>query len=360
MQPEKFKSRVNLKIPTGSLRFDLFVAISTFVMIFGAYLDSWAHNHVPELETFFTSWHAVLYSGFLASTIVLLFEFFKNIRQGYNFRSAVPHGYGLSLIGLAIFAVGGVGDMFWHELFGVEVGVEGALSATHQILDLGAILLISGPLRAGWNRSEKVQGWKTLVAVILSALVTLSALVLMTQVASPFTNVVAGGGFNPGIDIAAHEGHNHGFGSGNGEHFQVLGIVSIMLQTGLSLGMIFVIIRRWGVMVPLGAIGALWVVPNLAILSMKDEFRFGPAIIISGIVAEILFRNLRPTYQRIISLRTFAVIVPLISYTLYFLTLYLTESVLWWSIHTLTGAVSAAAATGLLLSVVAVPSGVEQ
>ena len=81
MQPEKFKSRVNLKIPTGSLRFDLFVAISTFVMIFGAYLDSWAHNHVPELETFFTSWHAVLYSGFLVSTIVLLFEFFKNIHH---------------------------------------------------------------------------------------------------------------------------------------------------------------------------------------------------------------------------------------------------------------------------------------
>ena len=39
----------------------------------GATLDGWAHTHVPErLETFFTPWHAVLYSGFLASAAALV------------------------------------------------------------------------------------------------------------------------------------------------------------------------------------------------------------------------------------------------------------------------------------------------
>jgi hypothetical protein len=30
------------------------------------FLDAWAHNNLAQLETFFTPWHAVLYSGFVA------------------------------------------------------------------------------------------------------------------------------------------------------------------------------------------------------------------------------------------------------------------------------------------------------
>jgi hypothetical protein len=40
-------------------------------LIGGLYLDGWAHIHVPALETFFTPWHAVLYSGYLAGAATL-------------------------------------------------------------------------------------------------------------------------------------------------------------------------------------------------------------------------------------------------------------------------------------------------
>ncbi|TMC31860.1 MAG: hypothetical protein E6J32_02095 [Chloroflexi bacterium] len=41
------------------------VVLCTWLMS-GAYLDAWAHRHLARLETFFTPWHAVLYSGMFA------------------------------------------------------------------------------------------------------------------------------------------------------------------------------------------------------------------------------------------------------------------------------------------------------
>ena len=37
--------------------------------------------------------------------------------------------------------------MIWHEIFGVETGVEALLSPTHLMLALGGSLMVSGPFR---------------------------------------------------------------------------------------------------------------------------------------------------------------------------------------------------------------------
>ncbi len=90
----------------SSIGFDWAVVVLGLWMIGGVHLDAWAH-HQFKLETFFTPWHAVLYSGFLALAGVLLGAFVRNIRQGVTtWREALPAGYGLSLVGAAIFMVG--------------------------------------------------------------------------------------------------------------------------------------------------------------------------------------------------------------------------------------------------------------
>src|SRR6266536_4204640 len=43
---------------------DLVTLVLTAWLIGGLFLDGWAHNTRPQLETFFTPWHAVFYSGF--------------------------------------------------------------------------------------------------------------------------------------------------------------------------------------------------------------------------------------------------------------------------------------------------------
>src|SRR6266567_8991725 len=47
----------------------------------GLFIDGWAHSNIPQLETFFTPWHAIFYSGFLAVTFTLLAQILLNLRQ---------------------------------------------------------------------------------------------------------------------------------------------------------------------------------------------------------------------------------------------------------------------------------------
>src|SRR5438105_14992862 len=81
--------------PASSARLDwVTVALSTW-FIGGVFVDGWAHNHIPQLESFFTPWHAVLYSGFAATALLTLGIFLRNIAAGFHWRSALPSGYGL-------------------------------------------------------------------------------------------------------------------------------------------------------------------------------------------------------------------------------------------------------------------------
>src|SRR3989442_3909505 len=138
----------------GSLALDgVMIALCAWFQ-FGMYLDAWAHVHLPDLEPFFTPWHAVLYSGFAAVAIATVVVLLRNRAAGMAWRRAMPRGYGLSFVGVVLFAAGGVGDMIWHEIFGIEVNVEALLSPTHLVLALGSTLIFTGPLRAAWTRVE--------------------------------------------------------------------------------------------------------------------------------------------------------------------------------------------------------------
>src|SRR5205085_11730046 len=81
------------------------VALSIWLMA-GAYLDAWAHRHLTQLETFFTPWHAVLYSGMPALLIFLATTALRNQARGNEPDRMLPTGYGLSPVGCALFGLG--------------------------------------------------------------------------------------------------------------------------------------------------------------------------------------------------------------------------------------------------------------
>src|SRR5258705_9384390 len=58
--------------PVSTSRRDLIVSLATLWLAGGLFLDGWAHSHVPELETFFTPWHGVLYSGYAVLALTLV------------------------------------------------------------------------------------------------------------------------------------------------------------------------------------------------------------------------------------------------------------------------------------------------
>jgi hypothetical protein len=130
-----------------SIALDYAVGICGIWISGGFFLDAWAHGHVP-VESFFTPYHAVFYSGMLVLLLVIAAFAVRHHNRGYEWRNAVPRPYRLALLGIPIFVIGGIGDMLWHRALGIEEGVDALLSPTHQILGLGIFLLASGPIRS--------------------------------------------------------------------------------------------------------------------------------------------------------------------------------------------------------------------
>lgn len=323
----------------GSAVFDWTVVVLGLWMIGGVHLDAWAHHHF-ELETFFTPWHAVLYSGYLALAAVLVGTFVQNIRQGKSWQEAMPAGYGLSLVGAAIFMAGGIGDMLWHMLFGIEVNIEALLSPTHLLLAFGGALLVTGPLRAAWGRpADSSQSWVDFTPALLSLALLLAELSFFTAYAHPLSETLKLISHRPASDA-------------NGFYSQGLGISAILLQSGIMMGVILLAVRRWRL--PAGSLTLIIAVAYGLTVSIHEYFYLIPFEILAGLAIEVLYWRLKPSLGRPTAFRLFAFGAPVVFYALYFLTLALTGGV-WWTVHLWTGAILLSGVAGWLLSYAFVP-----
>lgn len=115
----------------------------------GLFIDGYAHANIIDTATedFFTPWHGIFYSGFTFSAGWITYLMYR--RQNPNgMRSWIPPGYGWAVVGLGVFAVGGIGDLLWHQTFGVETGLDALLSPTHIFLFCGLVLILAAPLQA--------------------------------------------------------------------------------------------------------------------------------------------------------------------------------------------------------------------
>ena len=140
-------------------------------LILGLFSDGWAHHNIPDLESFFTPWHGVLYSGFAAAAL-----WFVWLGRGGGLRwfERLPRGYGWGAVGIAVFALGGLADMTWHIMFGVEAGLDALLSPSHLVLLAGGLLILSSAIRSRWGAGDT------------SSMVAMSAVALLTALVSFF------------------------------------------------------------------------------------------------------------------------------------------------------------------------------
>jgi Tol biopolymer transport system component len=174
--------------PPSSRAFEWLMGVLAALLIGGLDLDIWAHSHGKVDQSFFTPWHAVLYGAMALNGIVLGIVMARNVlRNGYPWRRALPAGYGLSLIGVIAFAIGGVLDLAWHTLFGIEEDIQALLSPTHLILATSAALILTGPLRSAAIRISGATParWRELGPAVLSVAAVFTLLGLFTQFAHP-------------------------------------------------------------------------------------------------------------------------------------------------------------------------------
>jgi len=313
-------------------------------LVGGFLLDVWAHHSLPATqETFFTPWHGVLYSGFLAVAAFLVGSFVREIARGRAPREALPAGYGASLAGVGIFFAGGIGDVAWHLLFGIEVDVEALLSPSHLALILGAGLIVSGPLRSAWGKGEVG------LPAVLSLGYTMLAVAFVTEVGSPFATPWAATGVQTVEPWAGVSSRTEPAATG-----QALGVVGILLQTAVLMGFVLPAVQRWGLSLPFGSITLVFAFAATTALT-HGQYWLVPVALAAGFFADLLLRALEPSAGRAMDFRIFAFAVPVVLYSLYFLALALVGGV-WWTAELWAGSILVAGGIGLLISYLVLPS----
>lgn len=325
-----------------STRFEWTVTLAALWILFGLYLDGSAHINFSEtIDDFFTPWHGILYSGLAASIAVLGTVYLTNLVKGYHWSRALPPAYMRSILGAAIFLTAGIGDLFWHETFGFEADIEALVSPAHLSLAVGAVLMISGPLRMAWG-DNRLRDTKMPWTALLSMFTLLGVFTFFTQFSSAFAE----------SDLLTS-----GIPTGDTHLLDKALISGVLIPSALLMLFILLAILRWEL--PAGSL-ILLIAGNsllmflLTILSSRENWQVLIAALLGGAIAEVLLRVLQPSRDRPNALRWFSFLVPASLFLLYYLSLILTKGI-WWNSNMWLGMIFFSGMTGLGLSWLAVP-----
>jgi len=323
--------------PVSSRRFDLLYSLLCIWFIFGMLIDSWAHtfNIANTRETFFTPWHAVLYTGFGAIAAMLGWVVLRNFRAAPSWKESVPRGYELSLLGIGMFGIGGIVDPLWHLIVGREVRLDILLSPTHLLLITAINLIISGPVRAEWRRDETSFSLQSGLPVLISTLLLLYVL------SFPFI-------YNHPIQVYSSPARIstsfYLFGD-------ILGSSGIIMHTAVLMGLILIMLRRWRL--PFGIFTFL--LGGMYVMVAPQHPTYGallPLIIgmfLAGFLCDVLYRLVKPSYTELFKLRLFSFLMPVIVYSLYFASVGLFDGI-GWTIHLVVGNIIISGLVGLAVA----------
>lgn len=235
----------------------------------GLFIDGYAHANIIDTATedFFTPWHGIFYSGFTFSAAWIAYLMYRR-QNADGIRAWIPPGYGWAVVGLGAFAVGGVGDMIWHQMLGVETGIDALLSPTHLLLLYGLILILAAPLQAVLRTGGSV--WIAVASVtILSLLAS-----FFTTYARPFSNAWT-------LEYSA----------ANNDIFAAWTVAGIIVST-LIMGVSALYLLQRFESLPFGFLTVLWAIPAIG-----EAYSLGntpiPAILgglTAGAVGDVLLR----------------------------------------------------------------------
>jgi hypothetical protein len=344
--------------PLATVGFDWAIVAASGWFVGGLFLDGWAHNTIPSLETFFTPWHGVLYSGFLVAMAVLGWGIGRNRTSGRSLWEAIPAGYELSLIGGLLFLGSGVGDMLWHIAFGIEANVDALLSPTHLLLLLGGTLFISGPIRSEARRRAaglESFNWSALMPRLLALTYVLASLAFFTQYANPWGGPWLASAYRPLTNQVMTAG---GRALESTMLEQALSVAGVLVQSALLAGVALLAVRPGRV--PTGGFTLSIGLYAVLTILMRQKYDGGLqvplalAAVLAGAAADLLYARLRPSFGRPGHLRAFVALVPATVTAAMIVAVAASQGV-WWTIHLWAGAVVLAAAVGWLIAYLATP-----
>jgi hypothetical protein len=292
----------------------------------GVYLDAWAHiSRLPD--SFWTPWHAILYSGLLACGVFLF------VVRGTSYRALLGRGYDLSLVGFVIATLGGVADAIWHTVFGIEFDVEAAVSPSHLAIAFGILLVVTGPARAAWTR--RLFG----LPAALSLLYGLSILTIILDYANPFSALFGAGAVPPTHELVQLQ--------------QTVALFAFSAYAALLTGVTVIAVRSDARAAPWLALVVAGNAVALTLVNAPLHREAVPLLLVVALVpaASILATAawLRPSARRVGALRAFATLIPVAVYGAYVIAISVGVGT-WWSPTFSTGVIALSAMTALLVT----------
>ena len=301
---------------SDSRREQLAIAFFGTWAIVGLFVDGWSHQ-ANKPETFFTPWHLMLYSGFVGAVIWFAVEGWRTGRSKQSATRVAPSDR-LTTIGLVLFAIGGVGDGVWHEVFGIEVDLEALLSPTHLLLMTGGLIMLSTPIRWAIGSPEAVPSAPTM----RQFLPVLVGLTLCSALATFFTMYL--GAQWPAASLNRDDME------------QSVGVASVLARNLLVLAPLLFAMTRWRL--PLGSFTVL-MTANAVLMAALEGFDFvalAIPFVVAGVVGDVLASR--------VAMRWVSVAVPLVLWSVYFLV----HEIVWgidWTVELWTGAIFLACAS---------------
>jgi hypothetical protein len=301
-----------------NVAFDYAVGICSVWIASGFFLDAWAHGHV-EVETFFTPYHAVFYSGMVAMLAIFAAFWLRH--------RALPPGYRFAVLGIPLFFLAGVGDLIWHTIFGIEEGVDALLSPTHQGLGFSMFVLSSGPIRSVLMDRARA----TTLRMQLPFVLGLATWLILVHFGTAYAFDPAAGrtnapptlnGFSPDYMIALAIGY-----------YKIsIGVLVMIFQAALMCG--FAVWATSKIRLQPGCFTLFYLIANTpaAAAFTNDTPLLGVTVLqslVAGIVADTLVARLDPEPNKPSAYRIFAIAVPMTYMGTYLLAMLGIERV-WW------------------------------
>ena len=331
-----------------SLAFDYAVGVCAVWISSGFFLDAWAHGHVP-IESFFTPYHGVFYSGMFAMIATLGGFAVANRMRGYRWIDCVPRPYRLALLGIPVFLVAGAGDLLWHLALGVEEGVDALLSPTHQALGLGIFFLASGPIR---SVVADPQDSRSLIRQIPLALGLATWLILL-HFGTAYAFDPAAGRTNAPPPIAPFT-PDYFTAIAIGYYKVSLGVLIVIFQSLAMNGLALWLVSRLRTYP--GTFALLYVIGNVPAAAAFTNHTPLLAItiaqsLLTGLLADFYVARFDPQPANATAFRTFAVLLPMTYIGFYLLGTLLADGI-WWDWNVALGAWIWSGACGFALSMI--------
>lgn len=332
----------------------MFVLLSAWMTV-GLYVDGWSHRNLDSIDTFFTPWHAMFYSGFLATALWMAACIIRLSRRTRGAGLVVPVGYDKAVVGFAVFGAGGIADLLWHTFRGIEQSLTAVMSAPHLILMTGGMLILSAPFRAAWlSADDGAPSYRAFVPALVALTFAMSLVTLFLMFHWGFE----------ALDFATVTSQarlaRHFEDTDSARRAMVLltttrGYTNVLISNVLLVAPVLLILRRWRP--PFGTV-ATYFAGLTAFMSALTSFHAWEWIVVAlavGLGVDALIAVLRSAPHRLGVLRAVAVAAPLMLWGTYFALVELRYRLVW-PLEIWTGTIIWTALTGWGLSLLVAPT----